>query len=204
MTSPLTNFIYIMKKSFNYACLLGMAFILSYCAAPTKDDTAQESQENTPTYKIVEGHAVVWTEAIAQVMELADAMPEDQYNFRPHDSVRSFAEQLVHIGGSSKVIANMFLKDVKPDGPPPEMDVSEMSKEDVKNMIKTSLDETWEIMKGMSDQQLLDEETQSFSGNKISRLEGMLLVHDHLTNHKAKANLYVRISGNEPPSYRYY
>ncbi len=193
-----------MKTLFNCACLLSLALVLSYCAAPTKESDTQEAGESVPTYKIVEGHAPVWTEAISQLMELADAMPEDQYNYKPHDSVRSFAEQLVHIGGSSKVISNMFLKDVKPDGPPPTVDVSGMSKDDVKNMVKTSLEETWEIMKGMSDQQLLEEETQSFSGNKMSRLEGMLLVHDHLSNHKAKANLYVRISGNEPPRYRYY
>ncbi|MDN5210598.1 DinB family protein [Fulvivirgaceae bacterium BMA12] len=193
-----------MKTLFNCACLLSLALVLSYCAAPTKKSDTQEAEESVPTYKIVEGHAPVWTEVISQMMELADAMPEDQYNYKPHDSVRSFAEQLVHIGGASKVISNMFLKDVKPDGPPPAVDVSGMSKDDIKNMVKTSLEETWEIMKGMSDQQLLDEETQSFSGNKMSRLEGMLLVHDHLSNHKAKLNLYVRLSGNEPPRYRYY
>jgi len=55
----------------------------------------------------------------------------------------------------------------------------------------------------MSDEQLT-ESIKSFSGNDMTRMEGLLLVHDHLTNHKAKANLYVRISGNEPPAYRYY
>ena len=78
-----------------------------------------------------------------------------------------------------------------------------MSKDEIKSMVKANLDETWEIMSSMSDEQL-DEEIKSFSGNTMTRREGLMLVHDHLTNHKAKANLYVRISGNTPPSYRYY
>lgn len=156
-----------------------------------------------PAKSIVDGRMPVWNEAINQVMELADAMPEDKYNYTPHDSIRTFAEQLIHIGGSSKVIANMFLKDIRPDGPPPDMDVSAMSKDEIKGFVKQSLMETGEIMSSMTDEQLM-EMIKSFSGNDMSRLEGMLLVHDHLTNHKAKANLYVRISGNKPPSYRYY
>ena len=151
----------------------------------------------------MEAHAPVWDEAIAHVMELADAMPEDYYDFKPPDSVRTFSGQLIHIGASSKVIANMFLKDIRPEGPPPDMDVSAMTKAEIVAFVKTNLEETGEIMKSMSDEQLA-EKVKSFSGNEMTRLEGLLFVHDHLTNHKGKANLYVRISGKEPPNYRYY
>ena len=179
-----------------FAGLLIACFGCTQGTAEYADET-----EDAVSYSFVEGHAPVWEQATLQIMELADAMPD--YSFRPHDSVRTFAEQLVHVGGSSKVIANMFLKDIKPSGPPPEMDISAMSKAGIKTMVKTNLDETWEIMSSMSDEQLA-EGIKSFSGNDMTRLEGLLLVHDHLTNHKAKANLYVRISGNTPPNYRYY
>lgn len=182
--------------------ILVMTAILTNC---TQSNPAAESEEpEGPTFNFVEGHAPVWNEAIAQIMELAESMPEDSYGFTPHDSVRTFAQQLLHIGSSSVVIANMFLKDIMPEGegPPPDPEV-DMSKEEIIASVKQNLEDTWEIMKSMSDQQL-DEEIKSFSGNTMSRREGLLLVHDHLTNHKGKANLYVRISGNEPPSYRYY
>ena len=65
------------------------------------------------------------------------------------------------------------------------------------------LEATWEIMSSVSDQQL-DEQIKSFRGNDFTRREGLITVHDHLTNHKAKANLYIRISGNTPPAYGYY
>lgn len=172
------------------------------CSPGTEENDDLAYEETMPTYSFVENHAPVWQEATEQMMELADAMPDDMYSYSPHDSVRTFAEQLVHVGGSSVMICNLFLKDIQPSAPP-EMDIASMSKSEVKEMVKAGLDQAWEIMSSMSDQQL-DEEIKSFAGNTMTRREGMMLVHDHLTNHKAKANLYVRISGNEPPSYRYY
>ncbi len=183
--------------------LLVMLVLIIGCTPKQEENHDEGDNDSTsPSYSFVEGHAPVWEQATAQIMELADAMPEDMYAYSPHDSVRTFAEQLVHIGGSSVVIANLFLKDVQP-GAPPEMDIAAMTKEEIKSMVKGGLDQTWEIMSSMSDEQL-DEEIKSFAGNTMTRREGMMLVHDHLTNHKAKANLYVRISGNNPPSYRYY
>ena len=158
---------------------------------------------NEPTYNITEGHTKVWNAAIDQVVALSDAMPEDQYNYKPHDSVRTFAEQLIHIGGSSMVIANLYLKDIPPPQDQPDLDVANMSKGEIVDFVRARLEDTREIMIGMSDQQLMDT-IQSFGGNTMTRLEGLLTVHDHLTNHKAKANLYVRITGNTPPRYSYY
>ena len=192
-----------MKRILVFAMLMAGAIAFTNCTQQSVANEGNLQEVSDPTYHFVEGHAPVWDEAIAQVMELADAMPEDYYDFKPHDSVRTFAGQLIHIGASSKVIANMFLKDIRPEGPPPDMDVSAMTKAEIVAFVKTNLEETGEIMKSMSDEQLA-EKIKSFSGNEMTRLEGLLFVHDHLTNHKGKANLYVRISGNEPPSYRYY
>ena len=189
-----------MKRNLTMAAIVVMAAFLTNCTQ--SNPVAESTEPEGPTYNFVEGHAPVWNEAIAQVLELAESMPEDSYSFTPHDSVRTFAQQLLHIGGASIVIANLFLKDIQPEGPPQDPEV-DMSKEEIIALVKQNLEETWDIMKSMSDEQL-DEEVKSFAGNAMTRREGLMFVHDHLTNHKAKANLYVRISGNEPPSYRYY
>ncbi len=187
-----------MKKVSQFIAIMLVPGITTYCSQPP----AQDKIEEGPSYKIAEGHALVWDEAIKQILELAEAMPEEGYSFKPHDSVMTFAEQLVHIGGSSNFIANKYLMDTVPQSP--EVNSAEMSKAEIAQFVESSLKQVGEVIKSMSDQQLLDEQVESFSGNKMSRLEGLLLTHDHLTNHKAKANLYVRISGNEPPKYRYY
>mgnify|MGYP003886721945 FL=1 len=79
-----------------------------------------------------------------------------------------------------------------------------MTKEDLKAFVKARLEVARENIAGMSNDQLLHEEVKSYMGNTMTRLEGMMFAHDHLTNHKAKANLYIRIAGIRPPTYRYY
>lgn len=119
-----------------FVLLMAGAIAFTNCTQQSVANEGDLNEVSEPTYHFVEGHAPVWDEAIAQVMELADAMPEDYYTYKPHDSVRTFAEQLVHIGASSKVIVNMFLKDIQPDGPPPDMDVSAMTKAEIVAFVK--------------------------------------------------------------------
>lgn len=164
--------------------------------------TKPDSGTAEPTYRIAWEHAKVWDEAIRQIMNLADAMPEDSLDYRPHDSIRTFAEQLVHIGESSRLIAHMYLKEAPPKNNG-KVDANSLSREELKEYVKTQLEEVGEIFRSMSDENLREEIT-SFSGKKMSKLEGMLNVHDHLTNHKAKANLYIRLIGGDPPAYHYY
>lgn len=156
------------------------------------------------SYAIAEQHVKVWDIAIEQVMELVDSMPGDKLNYRPHDSIRTFAEQIVHIGISSELITNLFLKDIPRPQNIPEVKVEEMNKEELKAYVKARLEVARANIAGMSDEELLHEEVKSYLDHKMTRLEGMMFAHDHLTNHKAKANLYIRIAGIRPPHYRYY
>jgi|GEM_PF-5891883 len=156
------------------------------------------------SYSIAEKHVKIWDVAIDQVLELVDSMPDDQLNFRPHDSIRTFSEQIIHIGISSEMITNLFLKDIPRPQNIPEVKAAEMTKEDLKAFVKARLEVARENIAGMSNDQLLHEEVKSYMGNTMTRLEGMMFAHDHLTNHKAKANLYIRIAGIRPPTYRYY
>ncbi|MFY0600653.1 MAG: DinB family protein [Cyclobacteriaceae bacterium] len=187
-----------MKSHVMVASCLVIAVLLSYCTPPEKVEEIK-----SPTFLFVEGHAPVWEAAISQVIALIDSMPGDQLGYRPHEELRTFSEQIVHIGGSSKVIANLYLKDIPPPAEQPEMDIESMSKEDLKAFVKGQLSEAWEIIASVSDEDLKGQ-IKSFGGNDMTRMEGLLTVHDHLSNHKAKVNMYVRLSGNNPPPYSYY
>jgi len=183
--------------------------ILAGCGPSGTDVVSHEIEKGTEAkkeekrYTIAKSHFKVWKEAIAQTLELGEAMPEDQYAFKPHDSIRTFAEQLVHIAASSKTLANLYLKDIPRPENRTEHDANTLSKEEVLALVKTNLEEVGEMIKQMDDEQLMGEEVQSFAGNPMLRLHGMMFIYDHLTNHRAKANLYMRVSGNEPPKYRY-
>ena len=48
-----------------------------------------------------------WGRAKVYTKEYLDAMPADKYNFRPVDSVRSFAEQMLHFAKSNVGMASI-------------------------------------------------------------------------------------------------
>ena len=50
-------------------------------------------------------------------LQLAEAMPADKYSFSPHDSVRTFGEQLAHVGMSTKFLTDMFINGAPTQGP---------------------------------------------------------------------------------------
>lgn len=160
--------------------------------------------EEAPSYSISQEHIKVWDVAIAQVMELIDSMPDEHLNFSPDDTIRTFAEQMIHIGISSEMITNLFLKDIPKPQNIPEVKAEQMNKKELKKYVMDRLQKARTNIAGMSNDQLLNEKVKSYMGNEMTRLEGMMFAHDHLTNHKAKANLYIRLIGKRPPSYGYY
>ena len=68
-------------------------------------------------------------EAKSYTMELAEAMPADKYTFKPHDSVRSFGEQLAHMGMSSKFLTDIFIKGEPMPAPEMFAKIAQMEKE---------------------------------------------------------------------------
>ncbi|MEQ9297122.1 MAG: hypothetical protein RIF33_01095 [Cyclobacteriaceae bacterium] len=55
-----------------------------------------------------------------------------------------------------------------------------------------------ERIKSMTDNQA-NETIDAFAGKKLKRYIPVLFVQDHMANHRAKANLYIRMKGLKPP-----
>lgn len=190
-----------MKKIITYIAAGTLLLSFSQCKEAAQQTNTAAAASGT---SIADRQVKVWDVAIQQVMDIADAMPEDKYNYSPHDSLMTFAEQLVHIGQSSVFITNAFLKDIPRPKVRQKISADSMSKTEVMAYVKEQLEKARTNMSGMTNDQLTNEEVTSFIGNKMSRLEGMMLAHDHLTNHKAKANLYLRMVNVTPPKWKYY
>ncbi len=146
-------------------------------------------------------YAPIWEGAQNQVLAIAEAMPEDKYNYRPTDVSRTFAEQMMHIAYASRFIAEAYLKGVQAEYADPSPDGK--SKAEIINFLEENLKACAEIFQSMSDEELKQEIT-TFAGNTMPKQQLIMFIHDHLTNHKAKSNLYIRMNGIEPPKYSYY
>ena len=155
----------------------------------------------TASSEFGEMYGPIWANAQKQVLDIAEAMPEDKYIYRPSDVSRTFAEQMMHIGYASKYIAEAYLKGVQAEYS--EASAEGKSKAEIVSYLKENLAACGEIFGELSDEELKQEIT-TFSGNTMPKQQLIMFIHDHLTNHKAKANLYIRMNGIEPPQYAYY
>lgn len=159
--------------------------------------TAQ-SQE-TPKTDFTKMYLPVWLEAKSHCLDVAKAMPEDLYSYRPTEVSKSFAEQMVHIGYTIELLTKRYVQgmEVKPNTP----DASQMSKSEILELLEQGFEYTTNVIKTI-DQARLDESCVMYhSGNTVSRAFALFYVQDHMANHRAKANLYLRMNDIEPPEY---
>lgn len=155
--------------------------------------------ESVPKTEFTKMYMPVWEEAAAHCLEVAKAMPEQLYSYKPTEVSKSFAEQMVHIATSTKLLTQRYVQgmEVKPNTP----DASNKSKEEILELLQASFSYTKEIVLTMQQEQL-DETCEMYhSGNTVSRAFALFYVQDHMANHRAKSNLYLRMNGIEPPEY---
>ncbi len=167
--------------------------ILLFCV------TGIQSQEQAPKTDFTRMYLPVWLEASAHCIAVAEAMPENLYGYKPNKESKSFAEQMVHIASASKLLTQRYVEGmgVKPNTP----DANSLSKTEIIQLLKESFLYTTAVIRTI-DQEKLDETCVMYhSGNTVSRAFALFYVQDHLTNHRAKANLYVRMQNIQPPEY---
>ncbi len=141
----------------------------------------------------------VWEEATSHCLAVAEAMPEELYQYKPSPVSKTFAAQMVHIAAASKLLTQRYVQgmQVTPDTP----DASEMKKSAIIALLKEYFLYTTKVIRTIEQPQLDETCTMYHSGNTVSRAFALFYVQDHLTNHRAKANLYLRMNQLEPPSY---
>jgi Uncharacterized protein conserved in bacteria len=147
-----------------------------------------------------------WQRAKAYTQEYLNAMPADKYNFRPVDSVRSFAEQMLHFARSNAGFAAIgtgfrspaLLPFYNPDfGKSP----SAQNKDSVVYYVNSSYDIAIEAIKNLDGTKL--SELVSFDlpgGNRTAtRLVWLMKAFEHQTHHRGQCTVYLRLVGVTPP-----
>lgn len=149
----------------------------------------------------------------AYTLEIAEAMPADKYTFRPHDSVRSFGEQMAHIGISSKFLMGMFINgEPMPTDPEVFANMGKMekemgiSKEACIKALTEAFDEIIATHAGMDTESLKETFVIPFdpSQPKFTKDRGFQFINDHISHHRGQALVSLRMQGIKAPAYRLY
>jgi uncharacterized damage-inducible protein DinB len=155
--------------------------------------------EVTPQTDFTKMYLPVWLEAKAHCLAVANAMPEELYAYKPTEVSKTFAEQMVHIAHTVELLTQRYVQgmEVKPNTP----DASKMTKAEIIKLLEEGFDYTTNVINAITQEQLDETCVMYHSGNTVSRAFAFFYVQDHMANHRAKANLYIRMNNIKPPEY---
>jgi len=138
-----------------------------------------------------------WQQAKDYSVKVAEAMPEEHYNFKPTPEIMSFGEQVAHTAGASYWFASKIT-----GGPNlgKEFKVEGKTRDQIIEHLKKSFDYIEKVLT-----QLTDEEAAKviplFGEVKLTKAQTLLAIRDHTTHHRGSMVIYLRLKGIKPPQY---
>lgn len=139
----------------------------------------------------------VYTMSTDKVAQLADAIPNDSYDWRPEEGVRSVREVVLHVAAANYFFASVL--DIQaPEGVNPQtMEQSGMSKSEAIAALKESM--TF-INNSLSEMSMEELETKiDFFGNEVTKRQAMLAMGGHASEHLGQLIAYARMNDVTPP-----
>jgi uncharacterized damage-inducible protein DinB len=145
---------------------------------------------------IWEGYDGEWTHVSKQLIDLAEATPQEKFSWRPAAGVRSTSEVYMHI-----VMANFWLLSVTGPKMPADlkegMEKSVTSKAEVINWLKRSLDAVKQAHLAETPQDL---QRKVHVADRDATVDGMYLrIIVHANEHMGQLVAYARMTGVVPP-----
>jgi uncharacterized damage-inducible protein DinB len=139
----------------------------------------------------------------AYTVDMANTMPEEKYHFKPVplDEIRTFGQQMVHIGEALTGIYQHFVEQKKT--PPPSEAAKEQftSKADVIAKLDAAYNYVEAAVAKLTDADL-DKPTPFFGHSEVPARHVMRTLLDHSTHHRAQTVVYLRLNGIKPATYR--
>jgi uncharacterized damage-inducible protein DinB len=145
-----------------------------------------------------------WERAKAYTIDYLNTMPADKYSFKAVDSIRSFAQQMLHLAGG-----NIFLMSMATDQKPPalfsnpdlEHSPGAQKKDSVMAYVTASYDYCINAVK-TADLNKWGEKKKVFNTYDETRYSLMIKTFEHQTHHRGQTTIYIRLQGIKPPQER--
>ena len=144
-----------------------------------------------------------WERSKAYTIDYLNTMPANKYSFKAVDSIRSFAQQMLHLAG-----ANVFFMSLATDQKPPslpqnlEQNVSAQTKDSVMYYITTSYDYAIAAAKSSDVSKWAEKKKLPFGGYEETRYALLIKAIEHQAHHRGQTTIYIRLQGIKPPQER--
>lgn len=180
-----------------------LAALLLLAATPT---AAQQAKQPASPPAPAPGWAGevrwAWLDLADKVNTMAADFPEDKYDFKPSPEVRSFAEQVLHIGGGNY----LFLKMVQgqpwtpAEGGPPRAKYK--TKAEVVAYVRKSFDDVLAYVQSQGDAGMAREMKYPFGNRMTTQAAFLMDTSSHGAEHYGQLVVYYRLNKLVPPRSR--
>jgi uncharacterized damage-inducible protein DinB len=131
----------------------------------------------------------------AILLRSADKMPEENYSFKPTDTVRSYGQILGHVADAQYLFCSMALGEKNPDQ---KIEQTKTSKADLIAALNAAFAYCDKAYDGMTDATAT--QTIKLFGNDAPRLSALTVNNMHDLEHYGNLVTYMRLKGIVPPS----
>ena len=176
----------------NRICRTVTAMLLCmFIAAPA----ALAADETKPANVFTDHNRMMWSYMKQIILRSAEKMPEENYAFRPADSVRTYGQIVGHVADAQYAFCSVALGEKKPDV---QIEKTKASKADLVAALQDALKYCDKAYDGLTDASGL--EMAKLMGRDMPKL-GVLNVNNvHLMEHYGNLVTYMRMKGIVPPT----
>jgi uncharacterized damage-inducible protein DinB len=144
-----------------------------------------------------------WERAKDYTNEYLNTMPADKYSFKATDSIRSFAQQMLHLATANVFLMSNATTDKIPAGFSFQLEqrASAQTKDSVVYFVTASYDFARNAVKN-SDVSKWAEVKKVFNRYDETVYAIMTKTFEHQTHHRGQTTIYIRLVGIKPPNER--
>ena len=141
-----------------------------------------------------------WERSKAYTLDYLNTMPADKYSFKAVDSIRSFAQQMLHLAAANLGLVNQGTGAQPPfNGRGLEARTSAQTKDSVVYYVTASYDYAIDAVKNLD----ASKYGELVGGNnKVTRYAWILKGLEHQAHHRGQTTIYIRLLGIRPPNER--
>jgi uncharacterized damage-inducible protein DinB len=163
-------------------CLL----LILFCNFPLKAQNYFQSQ-----------YPQVWQRATEYTMNVAKAMPEENYGFKPEEDAMSFGGQLLHIVDNISFLTRLISGESKTFYD--RTKAEELNKDEIIEILENANDYVGSLISEISTVDL--NSTIEFRKLEMSKENIFYLLRDHQVHHRGQCIVYLRMAGVKAPPY---
>ena|SRR6185503_13615553 len=183
-----------MKKIITSGALIASLFLF----------TTQKAKAQSVTTEDIKAQMVKeWERSKAYTIDYLNTMPANKYSFKPVDSIRSFAQQMLHLAQANLFFLSLATDLASPSfGSDREKSPSAQTKDSVMYYVTTSYDYCIKAVKSSDISKWGEKKKLPFGGYEETRFALLLKAIEHQAHHRGQTTIYIRLQGIKPPQER--